>query len=213
MPGTMRFCPSCGSPGAVTTETRAIELDPAPEPYPAEPPAAAPTTVLAGSSAAPSGPSASDRMAPAADAARERARELAGRFGSAPLEVRLALVGAVVTVLSFLLLPYADGVGRPVEISGRLWWLPIAAVAAAALLASTLRGLRRRSTQPADEVPRHTDALLAAVVVATAGVIEAGLLRLVTNDVVRPRAGFYGMLIGLVLVVVAAVRAARRRLR
>lgn len=227
IPGSSRFCPQCGSPGtsgAVLTETRSIDLDatstsPRPDPYPAEASETGHTTVLSGppvtgsarTSGAGTGPG--ERLAPAARVARDRAQRWADRFGAAPVEVRLAVVGAAVTVLSFLLLPYAEGFGRPVELSGRLWLLPIAAVGATVLLATTLRRPRTSGTATGDDVPRHTDALLAAVVVATAGVVEAGLLGLLTGVVDRPRAGFYGMLLGLVVVAVAAVRAARRRLR
>ena len=219
LPGSTGFCPRCGSPGTSgVPETQAMTLDPTTAGHrataqPAGPRVGdAPTSVLTADAPTSSAP-AGDRVAPAARAARDGARRWADRFEAAPLEVRVAAVGAVITVLSFLLLPYADGLGQPVELAGRLWWRPITAIAATILLASTLRRPRARTPQATDEVPRHTDALIAAVAVAAAGVTEAGLLGLVTGDIVRPRVGFYGMLLGLVLVVVAAIRAARRRLR
>ena len=260
LPASMRFCPSCGSPGPTTSDgpaTRVIELgdetssrrrasvlappvrDTGPfsrvEPYPDDAPrdsAAAPptgsTTVLPADTTAISdsgnpdsdvrnsghrdGTSVGDRVAPAAREAKQRARRFADRFTALPIELRIAVVGAVVTVLSFLAFDYAAGLGEPVEVSGRLWLLPIAAIAATALLFGSML---RRAVAAADpaEVPRRTDGLLAAVVISSAGAVEAGLFSLLTGDVVGPRAGFYGMLIGLVVVMVACVRAARRTLR
>lgn len=229
LPAATKFCPGCGSPGEAATETRAFDLHEAPsaepgsagraDPYPVEAgssdtgrPAGATTVLAAPPVSAPAGPSIGERIAPAADVARDQARHWADRFGHAPAEVRVAIGGAVVTVLSFLLLPYVAGSGAAVELSGRYWWRPIAAVAATVLLAASLGRVAHAKAGGA-EVPRHTDGLLAAVVVAAAGVTEAGLLGLLAGDVARPRAGFYGMLIGLLAVLVAAVRAARRTLR
>ncbi|HVF20371.1 MAG TPA: hypothetical protein VNA14_09025 [Mycobacteriales bacterium] len=236
LPGSTRFCPGCGSPGQVAVQTQTLDIGsgvdlsaaPGSEPYPGDPPTGASrartgrrrhaaddqpagaTTVLAqpeiAEPAQPPRRPLAERLGPAADVLRGGA----DRFGSAPLEVRIAAVGALITVLSFLLLPLAEGFGAPVELSGRLWWRPIAAVAAAVLVAASVG--RPASADGAD-VPRRTDGLLAAVVIAAAGVAEAGLLALLAGDVARPRAGFYGMLLGLVVVLFAAVRAARRTLR
>lgn len=248
LPGTMRFCPSCGSPGSTTADggprTQVMassdsgeiargrrqtgvlappvrDLGSRPDPYPAESGVAGPptssTTVLTGASQRDDGPSLGDRVAPAAREAKEQANRVAERFGRLPVDVRIALVGALVTVISFLFFDYSVGLPEPVDVAGRLWLLPIAAVAATALLVGSSRRLRteRRATASAAdaEVPRRTDGLLAAVVIATAGTVEAGLFSLLTGDVVGPRAGFYGMLLGLVIVMVACVRAARRTLR
>ncbi|HVE62965.1 MAG TPA: hypothetical protein VNB94_04095 [Mycobacteriales bacterium] len=157
------------------------------------------------------GPSVGDRVAPAAREARQQARRWADRFSALPVDLRIALVGTAVTVLSFLAFDYAVGLEEPVDIAGRLWLIPIAAVGATALLYGSLR--RGAPAAASDEVPRRTDGLLAAVVIAAAGAVEAGLIGLLTGDVVGPRGGFYGMLLGLVLVLVACVRAARRTLR
>lgn len=231
LPSTTRFCPGCGSPGQVAVDTEGIDLGPETaampaedlDPYPAELDGSAPsatarptavtgaTTVLASRPEAPAGPSLGDRVGPVADVARDRARHWAGRFERLPVDVRVSIVGATIAVISFLFLPYTAGFGAPVETSGRYWWRPIIAVAATVLLAASLGRAQRPST--GTEVPRRTDGLLSAVVLAAAGVGEAGLLGLLAGDVVKPRAGFYGMLLGLVIVLVAAVRAARRTLR
>jgi len=195
------------------------------QPHPAKSPPTGPdaspptgsTTVLT-SDAAPGdsprrdGPSVGDRVAPAAREAKQQARRWADRFTALPIELRIALVGTVITVLSFLVFDYAAGLSEPVAVSGRLWLLPIASIAATALLFGSMRR-RAVATNDSTEVPRRTDGLLAAVVIAAAGAVEAGLFSLLTGDVVGPRAGFYGMLIGLVVVLVACVRAARRTLR
>jgi hypothetical protein len=179
------------------------------EPYPDDParPIDARTTQVmevdtaspAGAAAGRSGTPWRERLAPAGDAARRHARELAGRYRAAPRDVRLALVGAVLTVASFLLLPFAAGTGSAVEIGGRLWWRPLAAVVATVLLATA-----RRAGNAAER-------FLAAVVIATIGATEGGLVGLVSGDADGARIGYYGMLAGLAVVLFAAVRAARER--
>ncbi len=233
LPSTTRFCPGCGSPGQVAVDTGAIGDDdpetaamPADhlDPYPADPDSGgvatatssrtaqtSATTLLAAHHEAPSGPSLGERVAPVADVARDRARHWAGRFDRLPIDVRVAIVGATITVISFLFLPYTAGFGAPVEVSGRFWWRPIIAVAATVLLAASVARAARPSA--GSDVPRRTDGLVAALALAATGVGEAGLLGLLAGDVVKPRAGFYGMLLGLVIVLVAAVRVARRTLR
>jgi secretion/DNA translocation related TadE-like protein len=164
------------------------------------------------------GPALRERLAPAGAAMRRTADELADRYRTAPVDVRLALAGAVVTVVSFLLLPYADERGTAASIGGRYWWRPLTAVAATLLLATTLRA-RKEADDGMDgesaDAPRSgvgvVDRLLAAVVIATIGATEAGLVGLVSRDAAGVRVGYYGMLAGLVLVLVATVRAARRR--
>jgi hypothetical protein len=182
-------------------------------PYPDDPPRppdVRTTTVLEVPTAEPAGYADAGRsglpwrrrLAPAAAAVRQRADVLAGRYRAAPRDVRLALVGSVVTVVSFLLLPYAARAGSAFEVGGRLWWRPLTAVAATILLATTLR--------PAAPV-NLLDRLVAAVVVATIGATEAGLVGLVSGDANGARIGYYGMLAGLVTVLFATARAARRR--
>jgi len=147
----------------------------------------------------------------AGEAVRRHAGRAADRFGAAPVEVRVATIGAAVTVLSFLALPYS-GDGAAASVGGRLWWRPIAAVVATVLLATTLRARPRRATDAtAAHAGSAVDRLLAALVVATVGATEAGLVGLFSGDTRGVRIGFYGMLAGLVTVLVAAVRAARRR--
>jgi hypothetical protein len=139
-----------------------------------------------------------------------------------------------VTVLSFLALPYADDTGTAANVGGRLWWRPIAAVVAANLLATTLRIRAARATSgdtgtgagpgaaaggdapgagndAAHRAGGTVDRLLAALVVAAVGATEAGLVGLFSGDTARTRIGYYGMLAGLVTVLVASARAARRR--
>jgi hypothetical protein len=191
----------------------------APTPYPDDP-GTGPTQVLPdpatvragtradGRSGAPAG-GWRERLAPAGDAVRRRAGDLADRYRTAPGDVRLALVGTAITVVAFLLLPYARNDGTAAELGGRLWWRPIAAVAATVLLATTLRARAADGDRPA--TASGVDRLLTAVVVATVGVTEAGLVGIVSGGAHGVRAGYYGMLAGLLLVLVATVRAARRR--
>ena len=200
------------APGAVTGAAPGAVpgtfagADPYPD-DPARPNDARTTQVMEVETAPPAGNAAAgrsgtpwrERFAPAGDAARRHARELAGRYRAAPRDVRLALVGSVLTVASFLLLPFAAGTGSAVEIGGRLWWRPLAAVAATVLLATA-----RRTGNAAER-------FLAAVVIATIGATEAGLVGLVSGDADGARIGYYGMLAGLVVVLFAAVRAARDR--
>jgi hypothetical protein len=174
----------------------------------------APPAGRANAAAGRSGTPWRERLAPAGAAVRRRARELTDRYRTAPRDVRLALVGAVVTVVSFLLLPYAAGTGSAVDLGGRLWWRPLAAVAAAVLLATTLSRAHNATTANRAGTATTTNAvdrLLAAVVVATVGATEAGLVGLVSGDADGARIGYYGMLAGLVTVLVAALGAARRR--
>jgi hypothetical protein len=179
----------------------------------------APPAGRANAAAGRSGTPWRERLAPAGAAVRRRAGDLTDRYRTAPRDVRLALVGAVVTVVSFLLLPYAAGTGSAVDLGGRLWWRPLAAVAAAVLLATTLSrapnatttNRAATATATATGTTNAVDRLLAAVVVATVGATEAGLVGLVSGDADGARIGYYGMLAGLVTVLVAALRAARRR--
>ncbi len=157
------------------------------------------TTTRRSNTSRPSGHGIGDRLAPAGDAVRRRARDAADRYRHAPADVRLALVGAVLTVVAFLALPYADEAGSAAGLGGRLWWRPIAAVVATVLLASAAKGGRTAA-----------DRLLAAVTVAAVGATEAGLVGLFSGDAAGARIGYYVMLAGLVMVLVAAVRAARR---
>lgn len=154
----------------------------------------------------------------AGKALRRHAERAADRFGASPVEVRVAMVGATVTVVSFLVLPYAHNTGTAAELGGRLWWRPIAAVLAMVLLATTLRPRIRRGTAApvtagdgASHVRSTVERLLAALVIATVGATEAGLVGLFSGDSRGTRIGYYGMLAGLVMVLVAAARAARRR--
>ncbi len=225
LPDAMSFCPSCGSPGSSATspDTRVIptsEVADAAAPRrrssvgPSSTtlltPAPAPATGARGTTRR-EGPSVGERVAPAAREARQQARQWADRFGTLPFDLRVALVGTFVTVLSFFVFDYAAGLDKPVGVSGRLWLLPISAVGATALLYGSLR--RSGPAVESTEVPRRTDGLLAAVAIAAAGAAEAGLFSLLAGDVVGPRAGFYGMLLGLVVILGACVRAARRTLR
>lgn len=179
---------------------------------------------------APRGPRAADAGAAlgrVGDAARRHAGRAAHRFGAAPAEVRLAMIGTAVTLLSFLALPYGDGTGTAADHGARLWWRPVAAIVATILLATTLR-VRGKSADAAADADSDAhdasadasrseraggavDRLLAAVVVATVGATEAGLVGLFSGDTEHARIGFYGLLAGLVVVLVATVRAARRR--
>jgi hypothetical protein len=134
-----------------------------------------------------------DRLAGAADVARDRVARLDGN-------ARLAWAGAIVTALGFLLLPYARNGDTAVELGGRLWWRPILAVTAAVLLTTATRGRWLSTT------------LVAAVAIAAAAVTEAGLFGLVSSGTAGARVGFFGMLLGCALVIVAAVRAAARRI-
>ena len=165
----------------------------------------------------------------AGDAVRRHAGHAADRFGAAPAEVRLAMVGTAVTLLSFLALPYGDGTGTAADHGARLWWRPVAAIVATILLATTLRardGVRNGGRNGGSDGARDgdgerlerperaggaVDRLLAALVVATVGATEAGLVGLFSGDTEHARVGFYGLLVGLVIVLVATVRAARRR--
>jgi hypothetical protein len=153
-----------------------------------------------------------DRLAPAGDAVRRRARALTDRYRAAPADVRLALVGAVVTVVGFLLMPYAAHLGTAAAIGGRLWWRPLAAVVATVLVATAAAPSATSTTATTSGTARGgMDRLLAAVVVATAGATEAGLVGIVSGDADRARLGYFAMLAGLVVVLFATVRAARRR--
>jgi hypothetical protein len=204
--------PTAGTGGGdANATTRVLDLDAPAHPTP-------PGTVDGGDAVArdrgrdrDGGGSWRARLAPAGEAVRHRAGDLADRYRTAPADVRLALVGTVVTVASFLLLPYAAHRGTAAEIGGRLWWRPLAAVAATALLATTLRARRGSSAGAGAGAGNAVDRLLAAVVVATIGATEAGLVALVSREAAGARIGYYGMLAGLVTVLVATVRAARRR--
>lgn len=121
--------------------------------------------------------------------ARERVARLDG-------PAKLAWAGAAVTVLAFLLLPYAAR-GSAAELGGRLWWRPILAIAAAALVTA--------ATRRADGTTS-----VVAVAVAAAALTESGLFALVSNATPDRRIGFFVMLIGTALVLVAAFRAATR---
>jgi hypothetical protein len=162
----------------------------------------------------------------AGDALRRSASRAADRFGAAPVEVRAALVGTAVVLLAFVLLPYGADGRTAAAVGGRLWWRPVAAVVATFLLATTLRHRttapddagtgttgRTDGTDRTDRTGGTADRLLAALVVATIGATEAGLVGLFSGDTGRTRAGYYVILAGLVTVLVATTRAARRRCR
>lgn len=120
--------------------------------------------------------------------ARERVARLDG-------PAKLAWAGAAVTAFAFLLLPYAAR-GSAAELGGRLWWRPILAIAAAALVTAASR--------------RADSTAVVAVAVAAAALTESGLFALVSNATPDRRIGFFVMLIGTALVLVAAFRAATR---
>lgn len=172
----------------------------------------------------------------------DRLRIAADRLGRAAPEVRLALAGAAVVLFGFLALPYALALGAGVEVGGRVWWRPITAVVATALLVAALRvpaaddrdrvASYRADARGVDEGlvdpypagqypggsvaparPRTKDyrLIVVAVVLATVGATEAGLLGLVSGDNPRLRAGYYVMLLGSVLVAAASITAALRR--
>jgi hypothetical protein len=173
--------------------TRVLPVDPAGAPH---------TTARAGDTGRRTGRGLGDRLAPAGDAVRRRARDAADRYRHATADVRLALVGTVLTVVAFLALPYADEAGTAARLGARLWWRPIAAVVATVLLAAATKAGKAGRTA--------ADRLLAAVTVAAVGATEAGLVGLFSGDAAGARIGYYVMLAGLVMVLVAAVRAARR---
>jgi hypothetical protein len=207
--------PATGTPatGTPATGTPATGM-PASGAAPATAPVDGSTQVLGTPAAASNdGPGLRDRLAPAGAAVGRRADELADRYRTAPPDVRLALIGTVVVVLSFLFLPYAAGTGSAAGHAARLWWRPLAAVVATVLLATTLRPRRRTTGTPgtSTHTSSSTDRLLAALVIATVGATEAGLVGLVSGDAEGARIGYYGMLAGLVTVLFATVRAARRR--
>lgn len=135
-----------------------------------------------------------DRLADVSSAARRRVALLDGN-------ARLAWIGAALTALAFLVLPYAGKRGPAVELGGRLWWRPILVVAAAILVTAATRGLTFDAIAPAG---------VAAVAVASAAATEAGLFGLVSTTTANLRIGFYVMLLGAVLALVAAVRAVMR---
>lgn len=136
------------------------------------------------------GPDVGDRMAGAVADARERVTRL-------DLSAKLAWAGALLTTLAFLVLPYAGNRGPAVEIGGRLWWRPILAIAAAVLVTAAHRAYAGTTA-------------VVAVAVAAAAVSEAGLFALVSSNTGRLGAGFFLMLIGAVLTLVASFRAATR---
>ena len=131
----------------------------------------------------------------------DRLAEARERVGRVDLNVRLAWIGAGLTVLAFLVLPYAGSRGPGVEVGGRLWWRPLLAIAAAALV----HMLARRAYDGDNRTA------IAAVAVASAAVTEAGLFGLVSSSSANLRVGFFLMLLGTVVVLVAALRAATRR--
>lgn len=245
-----RFCPSCGTPLAVTVgaaarattseggdappepPTRRLDVPepaagmPGPDargadaaafdgpPYPDE---VTPTIVTrppgaTGRDHDRHGPNARERLAPAGNAVRRRARAAADRYRAAPADVRFALVGAVLTVVAFLVLPYATRVGTAAHLGGRLWWRPLAAVLATVLLATAGDRDREDGRDRAGGDGGY-DRALAAVVVAAIGATEAGLVGIFSGATENARLGYYAMLAGLVTVLVATVRAARRRCR
>lgn len=152
----------------------------------------APTAVLT-PVGADSGPDLGDRLADASSAARRRVALLDGN-------ARLAWVGALLTALAFLALPYVGSRGSAAEIGGRLWWRPILVIAAAILVTAATRR---------DVVAAPAPTVVAAVAVAAAAATESGLFALVSTTA-NPRIGFYLMLTGAILVLVAALRAALR---
>lgn len=207
------FCPQCGNPPHVheaaadtagtpaagaradAGSTQVLDLPPVSD---AQPTAVQPAPPVAVAQARRSGPPVGVRVSAATAPAR---RWLA----DSGVEVQLALAGSALVVLAFFFLPYADGLGRAVELGGRVWWRPITAVTATILLVLALR----RALPAAGVQSRVTTALA----LAAAGAAEAGLLGLVTGNGDRLRIGYYLMLLGLVLVLVAAFLATRHPVR
>ncbi len=200
IPRTAGFCPSCGATAPTTRgggRTTPVAKSAAGD--------AATTQLLDLPDTRPAGPR-QPVVAPQVDAVRRAAAQRWADFGRLPAELRLSLVGACVTLVSFFLLTYAAGYDAAVQTGGRLWWRPIAAVGATVLVF-----LAVRHTRSAGSAAR-VDQLLAAVTIATLGVTEAGLIALLSGSERRPGVGFYGMLAGLLLVLAGALLAGRRRL-
>jgi hypothetical protein len=216
------FCPSCGSPGeepgarpdagwgdgaasptsaptaaaasaGSTSATRVLTVD---EPLARPAPAAQPVRA---------GAPLDRRGRSVADGGREAADRAVRWWHSVGLEVQLALVGTALALVGFFLLPFAVGVGTAAEVGGRVWWRPITAVVATILLATALRP----GVDPAGRQTRVTT----AVALAAAGATEAGLLGIFTGNGRGLRAGYWVMLVGLVIVLVATFLATRHPVR
>lgn len=129
----------------------------------------------------------------------DRLADAGARVRHLDLDARLAWIGAGLTTLAFLVLPYSGSRGPAAEIGGRMWWRPILAIAAAALVTAASRRL---------DAGRLA---IAGVAVASAAATEAGLFAIVSRGSANLRVGFFLILAGTVLVLVAAVRAAARR--
>jgi hypothetical protein len=108
-------------------------------------------------------------------------------------------------LIAFFLLPYADLVGTAAQHGGRVWWRPITAVTATVLLVLALR----REIPAAGAQAR----IVSALALAAAGATEAGLLGLVTGNGKGLEAGYYVMLLGMVVVLAATFLATRHPVR
>jgi hypothetical protein len=218
MSSSTRFCPQCGNPAeaehqhtpapAVPTTGRAaagagttqvLDLPPvADADATVAQPVAQPADVEAPASrrepAVPVGERAAAAVAPV--------RRWLAESG---LEVQLAIAGTLLVLLAFFFLPFKGELGSAVEIGGRVWWRPITAITATVLLVFALR----REIPPSGAQAR----VVSALALATAGATEAGLLGLVTGNGAGLHAGYYLMLLGMLVVLVAAFLATRHPVR
>lgn len=157
-------------------------------------PDATPTTVLT-----PVGDPPQARGGDVGDRLAETATDVRVRVARLDVDAKLAWAGALLATLAFLVLPYSGNRGPAAEVGGRLWWRPLLALATAILVTVTTR--RASGTRAL---------AVAAVATGAAAATESGLFALVSSPSGALRAGFYLMLLGACVTLVAAVRAALR---
>jgi hypothetical protein len=221
MSSSTQFCPQCGNPAVLEAEpepatatatgvssgrvasagtTQVLDL-----PGAAQADATAAQPAVAAPAVA--GPAATGRApgVPWGERAATAVAPVRRWLADSGLEVQLAIGGTLLVLLAFFFLPFADELGTAAEIGGRVWWRPITAVTATVLLVLALR----REIPPSGAQAR----VVSALALATAGATEAGLLGLVTGNGAGLHAGYYLMLLGLVVVLLAAFLATRHPVR
>lgn len=217
MSTSTRFCPQCGNPGPSPEPTAGATSVRTGDAGALRATPSAPTQVLetpversdrdatATQPAAVVAPRTSERGAAASARAAAAVAPARRWLADSGLEVQLAIAGTLLVLIAFFFLPFVGQLGTAAEIGGRVWWRPITAVIATVLLVLALR----REISAGGAQARVASALA----LATAGATEAGLLGLVTGNGQELRAGYHVMLLGMVLVLVAAFLATRHPVR
>lgn len=214
MSATTRFCTQCGNPGPPAPATGAEDASVATGggtgtmPTAGVTPALGTTTPATGTTQLLELPPEAPRGAwesPTSHRVREIAGDTRRWWRDAGVELQLAVAGTLGVLVAFFLLPFAAQVGTAAELGGRVWWRPITAVTATILIAVALRP----GTTPAGAQAR----IVTALALSTAGATEAGLLGLLTGNGEGLRAGYWTMLAGLAVVVLASFLATRHPVR